>query len=364
MTAATFSINGTARSVDIPDETRLIDLLQDQGALAPRAGGCGTGACGGCVVLVDDRPVAACLALALPLSATRIETAQGDAMALVRGALEDRGAGCPACRDGLTVALTHALRISPWISAEEARAAILGHRCTCTAAETVAAAALDAAALLQTHGATLPALPAPAALAGRELARDALAAETGRDPLDARLGGADEATAAVLRAAAAAHGWAGPAVAPLAPAGRLIAGSGLAVAGPWIGRSVAACAEVVVDRDTGHTGLARLTLALPGTGNRAALAAAAARGLAQALADGTGAFALPDITWAEAAPDPAPAILSPLVEAAVTAAVLCALAQAADILPADPPMTTDRVLGAILAATTPAHPAEGAPHAR
>lgn len=154
MTRATFTVNGTARPVDIPAETRLIDLLQDHLAMTVSPDGCGTGHCGGCLVLVDDRPVAACLSLALPLRDARIETAESaeSVMATVRQALADHGAGCPACRAGLTIAATHALRISPWITAEESRASLLGHRCRCTAAETTVAAILSAAAALQQRG--------------------------------------------------------------------------------------------------------------------------------------------------------------------------------------------------------------------
>lgn len=229
-----------------------------------------------------------------------------------------------------------------------------------------------------------PALPT-AAEAARELALDALAARLGRDPFDLRLASVTPEAAGVLRAAAGSFGWdrRGDAT-PLDEDGRLLSGSGIALAGSALDAPIAACAEVVVDRDTGHAGLARLVLALPGDGNQAALAATAERALGFALFEEaptdpvTGAliapsldawrqanaFALPDIEWAPAPAGQARGDLIPSVESAVAAAVLCALARAAGIRPAHLPMTNDRILAAIQAAGAPADTPEGDPNGR
>ena len=58
-------VNGTVVRVLVKPQDLLVDVLRDQLGLIGTKKGCGTGECGACTVLLDGRPVNACLILAL-----------------------------------------------------------------------------------------------------------------------------------------------------------------------------------------------------------------------------------------------------------------------------------------------------------
>ncbi|TIT76738.1 MAG: 2Fe-2S iron-sulfur cluster binding domain-containing protein, partial [Mesorhizobium sp.] len=59
-----------------PDET-LLDVLRDRLGLTGAKEGCGTGDCGACSVIVDDRLVCSCLVLGAEAEGRQIETIEG-----------------------------------------------------------------------------------------------------------------------------------------------------------------------------------------------------------------------------------------------------------------------------------------------
>lgn len=145
------TLNGTRRSLPEGAGLTLIEALRRLDAAPPAL--CGEGACGSCLVLVGGEPVAACLTLAAQVGDRPVETAAGlgDAAGrAVRQAFAETGAaGCPLCSEGMMIAATHALRISPWITEDEARAAILGQTCRCSGYDQQVEAMLLAASRLQ-----------------------------------------------------------------------------------------------------------------------------------------------------------------------------------------------------------------------
>jgi len=145
------TLNAIPRSLPDGAGLTLIEALRRLEAAPPVL--CGEGACGSCLTLVGGEPVAACLMLAGLVGDRPVETIAGlddPAGRAVRRAFADTGAdGCPLCREGIMISATHTLRISPWITADEARAAILGQSCRCSGYDLQVEAILAAAAALQ-----------------------------------------------------------------------------------------------------------------------------------------------------------------------------------------------------------------------
>ena len=58
--AIALTVNGSARSVDVPETTTLLDVLRNHLGLMGTRYGCGLEQCGCCMVLVDGQPAYAC----------------------------------------------------------------------------------------------------------------------------------------------------------------------------------------------------------------------------------------------------------------------------------------------------------------
>ena len=71
------TVNGDAADfVCDPTET-LLDVLRDRLGLTGAKEGCGTGDCGACSVILNDRLVCSCLVLGAEAQGAKIETVEG-----------------------------------------------------------------------------------------------------------------------------------------------------------------------------------------------------------------------------------------------------------------------------------------------
>ena len=73
----TLRLNGRDRTFLIEPEVTLLDLIRERAGLPGTKKGCDRGQCGACTVLVNDRRVLACLALALAHAGDRVQTIEG-----------------------------------------------------------------------------------------------------------------------------------------------------------------------------------------------------------------------------------------------------------------------------------------------
>src|SRR5882757_394771 len=101
----TISVNGCARRLAVPACATLLDVLRDELALTGAKRACDRGACGACTVLVDDRRIYACLALAAMQDGKRILTIEGLANGeqlhpLQRAFVEHDALQCGYCTPG------------------------------------------------------------------------------------------------------------------------------------------------------------------------------------------------------------------------------------------------------------------------
>jgi aerobic-type carbon monoxide dehydrogenase small subunit (CoxS/CutS family) len=71
------TLNGQPASFLAAPRTSLSDALRDKLRLTGLKQGCEIGVCGSCTILVDDKPIRACLMLAVQADGKRIETIEG-----------------------------------------------------------------------------------------------------------------------------------------------------------------------------------------------------------------------------------------------------------------------------------------------
>ena len=77
----TLTINGALRRLQVADNDLLLNVLRDDLELTGTKYGCGIGECSACTVLMDGKPVLACLVLAAAADGSAIRTVEGLAAA-------------------------------------------------------------------------------------------------------------------------------------------------------------------------------------------------------------------------------------------------------------------------------------------
>ena len=131
------TLNGTARSVEIPTYRTLLDCLRNDLGLTGAKEGCGVGVCGACSVRVNGTVVRGCLMLAVQCDGMHIETIEGVAETgeiadLEQAFIERNALQCGFCTPGMLLAAQDLIRSGRKASREEIRAHISGNYCRCT----------------------------------------------------------------------------------------------------------------------------------------------------------------------------------------------------------------------------------------
>ena len=128
----------------------LLDALRDEVGLIGAKEGCGTGDCGACSVILDDRLVCSCLVFAPEAEGARILTveglADGDSLhPLQQCFLEGAALQCGVCTPGFLIAAKALLDRNPNPSETEVRFALAGNLCRCTGYDKIIRSVLAAA---------------------------------------------------------------------------------------------------------------------------------------------------------------------------------------------------------------------------
>ncbi len=133
------TVNGKRRTATVAPMKRLLDVLREDLALTGTKEGCGEGECGACTVVLDGRPVNACLVPAIHADRARIVTVEGLAKgrslsALQQAFVELGGAQCGICTPGMLVTASALLESMPGKVPSDAdvRQALAGNLCRCT----------------------------------------------------------------------------------------------------------------------------------------------------------------------------------------------------------------------------------------
>ena len=147
------TVNGEARSVNVPPETTLLKMLREQIGLTGAKLGCDVGDCGTCTVIVDGVSVNSCLMLAGRTSGCDVTTIEGlataDELHPLQQKFEEHGAlQCGFCGPGMLISAKNLLdnNLNPTVF--EVRDALAGNLCRCTGYTKIIEAVIDAGEMM------------------------------------------------------------------------------------------------------------------------------------------------------------------------------------------------------------------------
>jgi len=134
----TLTVNGREMSGRAEARLTLVDFLRDVLNLTGTHVGCEHGVCGACSVIMDGRPVRACLTYAVMADGAEIITVEGlegadGALSPLQDAFwENHALQCGYCTPGMLIAAHALLAENPDPDEAEIRDAIGGNLCRCT----------------------------------------------------------------------------------------------------------------------------------------------------------------------------------------------------------------------------------------
>ena len=144
------TINGEVREVLVEPRTTLLHVLREDLGLTGTKESCNAGDCGACTVLIDHKPVASCLTLAIEAQGKEILTIEGldreGGLHPIQQAFIDHYAvQCGFCTPGMILSAKALLDRNPNPTEKEVREAISGNLCRCTGYVKIVEAVLAAA---------------------------------------------------------------------------------------------------------------------------------------------------------------------------------------------------------------------------
>jgi aerobic carbon-monoxide dehydrogenase small subunit len=148
------TINGESVEAAVEPNQTLLQFLREDLGLTGTKHGCGLGDCGACTVILDGRPVNACLVLAVQARGREVLTIEGLAengkLHPIQQAFVDKGAiQCGFCTPGMILSAKALLDEKPEPSEPEIRTAISGNLCRCTGYQKIVEAVQEAAKVIQ-----------------------------------------------------------------------------------------------------------------------------------------------------------------------------------------------------------------------
>jgi carbon-monoxide dehydrogenase small subunit len=149
-TVVTLKVNGRTQEFLTRPGTTLLDALRESLNLTAAKKGCAQGGCGTCTVLLEGKPVFACLVPVETVGDRRIETleglADGDTLhPLQESFIENFATQCGFCSSGMIMAAKSLLARKPEPSRADVVRAISGNVCRCTGYAAIIDAVMAAA---------------------------------------------------------------------------------------------------------------------------------------------------------------------------------------------------------------------------
>jgi len=137
MAKVTMTVNGTAVSHDVPDNTLLVSFLRETLKLTGTHIGCDTSQCGACVVHVNGESIKSCTVLAAQLEGADVTTiegiANGDELHPMQQAFhENHGLQCGFCTPGMVMSAIELVERNKNLSERDIREGLEGNICRCT----------------------------------------------------------------------------------------------------------------------------------------------------------------------------------------------------------------------------------------
>ena len=133
-----FYINDELTELDVQANRTMLNVIRDDLHLTGTKVGCGAGECGACTVIVDGKPINACLVLAPEMDGMHITTLEGIAdrdgnlSPLQKAFVEHTALQCGFCTPGFVMSATALLNENPHPTRDEIKHAISGNLCRCT----------------------------------------------------------------------------------------------------------------------------------------------------------------------------------------------------------------------------------------
>lgn len=142
----TLDVNGRKRAAKVMPSDTLLDTLRGQLRLTGPKRICDHGECGACTVLIDGRPVASCMTLAVDVVGRKVTTieglASGKKLDPIQQAFIDHDAfQCGFCTSGMIMSLKGMMIKHPKPTANQIKAAVAGNYCRCGALPNILKAA-------------------------------------------------------------------------------------------------------------------------------------------------------------------------------------------------------------------------------
>ncbi|MEK9754159.1 MAG: (2Fe-2S)-binding protein [Rhodospirillaceae bacterium] len=153
----TTTVNGDEAQFTCSTADTLLDVLRTELLLTGTKNGCATGDCGACTVIMDGRPVNACLVLGCEVEGREIETIEGMAKGgelhpLQQKFLDHAALQCGICTPGILTMAKALLERNPDPTETEVRFGLAGNLCRCTGYDKIVRAVLDAAEEMRKSG--------------------------------------------------------------------------------------------------------------------------------------------------------------------------------------------------------------------
>ncbi|MEZ5551944.1 MAG: (2Fe-2S)-binding protein [Pseudomonadales bacterium] len=150
----TLTVNGTAHSLEVPDNTLLVEVLREHLGLTGTHVGCDTSQCGACTVHVNGRAVKSCSLLAVQAAGAEVTTIEGigtvDALHPMQAAFRDCHAlQCGFCTPGMIMRAIDLVNVQPDLDNRAVREGLEGNLCRCTGYHNIVRAILQAAPEMQ-----------------------------------------------------------------------------------------------------------------------------------------------------------------------------------------------------------------------
>jgi isoquinoline 1-oxidoreductase subunit alpha len=155
--AITFKVNGTAKTVDVPDDMPLLWVLRDVFDLKGTKFGCGIAQCGACTVHVNGAPIRSCSRRVATVAGADVTTVEGlspDGTHALQRAWEELDVPqCGYCQAGQLMSAAALLAKTPNPTDAQIDAAMNGNICRCATYLRIRQAIHRAAELPATVGA-------------------------------------------------------------------------------------------------------------------------------------------------------------------------------------------------------------------
>ncbi|MDU7214590.1 selenium-dependent xanthine dehydrogenase [Clostridium sp.] len=146
-----FKLNG--RDVEIEEGRTLINYLREECDLTSVKNGCGEGACGACMVLVDEKATKACILKSDKIKGKEIQTVEGlsdrDKKVFAYAFSKAGAVQCGFCIPGMVISAKALLLKTLNPTLDEVKKALMGNICRCTGYVKIEKAVLMAAEILR-----------------------------------------------------------------------------------------------------------------------------------------------------------------------------------------------------------------------